>query len=129
MGVQIDEQEYGEFEDELAGYLDKVDDQQITDVLKIGAQEFKDDLSKLAAPRSRINKGSYTHMLDRFAIRQEGVGWLVGWGKYYGPILEHGWKNAGSGRTSSHSAISHFKPVFRANEEKYYKDMIAFFHN
>lgn len=116
---------FDEFDRELSQYLDKLEDSKVTDVLKTGAEEFKADLGKLASPRSRINKGGYTHILDAFAIKQEDTGWLVGWGKYYGPILEHGWKNAGSGKSSSHSAIPHFHSCFDQNKEKYYKDMIA----
>lgn len=116
---------FDELDKELSQYLDSLEDSKITDTLKTGAEEFKADLGKLASPRSRINKGGYTHILDTFAIKQEDTGWLVGWGKYYGPILEHGWKNAGSGKTSSHSAIPHFRSCFDQNKEKYYKDMIA----
>lgn len=116
---------FDELDKELSQYLDNLEDSKIADTLKTGAEEFKADLGKLASPRSRINKGGYTHILDTFAIKQEDTGWLVGWGKYYGPILEHGWKNAGSGKTSSHSAIPHFRSCFDQNKDKYYKDMIA----
>lgn len=41
----------------------------------------------------------------------------VGWGKYYGPMLEHG--------TKKMSAKAHLKPLFEQNKERYYKKMIA----
>lgn len=119
---------FQDLEDELKEYLAGTDDAKITETLKIGAEEFKADLGKLASPRSRINKGGYTHILDTFAVRQEDTGWLVGWGKYYGPILESGWKNAGTGHSSSHAAIPHFRNCFNQNRDRYYKDMIANVH-
>lgn len=129
MAVKVEKEGFSELEDMLSDYLKKTNDQEISNVLKTGAEEFKDDLLRLASPRSRINKGSYTHLLDTFAVKQEDVGWLVGWGKYYGPILEHGWSGAGSGKTSHHSAIKHLKPTFNSNKEKYYKDMVNKFHS
>lgn len=114
-----------DLEEELSDYLKALDDQEISQTLKTGADEFKNDLGKLPKPRSRINTGSHTHILDTFATKQEDTGWLVGWGKYYGPILEHGWKNAGSGKTSSHGSMAHFYSCFKQNREKYYKDMIS----
>ena len=39
----------------------------------------------------------------------------VGWGKYYGPMLEHG--------TRKMAARVHLKPLFERNKEKYYKKM------
>ena len=39
----------------------------------------------------------------------------VGWGKYYGPMLEHG--------TRKMAARAHLKPLFERNKEKYYKKM------
>lgn len=41
----------------------------------------------------------------------------MGWGKYYGPMLEHG--------TKKMSAKAHLKPLFEQNKERYYKKMIA----
>lgn len=125
-GLKIEYEAYDEFEKMISDYAEKATDQQVTEVLKIGAEEFRDDLLKLSSPRSGINKGSYTHLLDTFAIKQEGTGWLVGWGKYYGPIIENGWGGAGRGHKSSHSAIPHFRPTFRKNKEKYYKDMVSY---
>lgn len=125
MTVKLEEEGFSEMQDMLSDYLDEMDDQGISDTLKVGAEDFKDDLLKLPSPRSRINSAGHSHMLDTFAVKAEDTGWLVGWGKYYGPILEHGWNGAGRNHKSSHSAISHFKPTFNSNKEKYYKDMIS----
>lgn len=128
MSVYIDNQGFLDLEEELSGYLDKVSNQGVSDILKIGADEFRDDLLRLPSPRSKINSSGHSHLLDTFATKAEDTGWLVGWGKYYGPIIEHGWNGAGRNHKSSHSAIPHFKPTFNSNREKYYKDMIEQFN-
>lgn len=114
---------FDEFDDELQKYMDKADDAAVSAVLKVGAEEFRTDLLRLPSPRSSLNIAGHTHLVDTFAIRQEKNDWLVGWGKYYGPIVEHGWHGAGRFHKSSHGAIPHFKPTFAQNRDRYYQDM------
>lgn len=85
------------------------------EVLQEGADAFVTDLKKLPSPRSNINKSGYTHLIDTFTSEQEKDQVLVGWGKYYGPIVE-----AGSVKMR---ARPHFRPMFKRNAEKYYKLM------
>lgn len=59
----------------------------------------------------------YTHLVDSFSYKRDKTGIDVGWGKYYGPMLEHG--------TKKMSAKAHLKPLFEQNKERYYKKMIA----
>ena len=48
-------------------------------------------------------------------MKREKSGIEVGWGKYYGPMLEHG--------TRKMAAREHLKPLFERNKEKYYRKM------
>ena len=73
------------------------------------------DLLRLPKPRSQITKAGYTHIVSTFASERTDSGIKVGWGKYYGPMLEHG--------TRKMAARAHLKPLFERNKEKYYKKM------
>ena len=48
-------------------------------------------------------------------VPKAAVNIKVGWGKYYGPMLEHG--------TRKMAVRAHLKPLFEQNKEKYYKKM------
>lgn len=89
------------------------------DVLEIGAKEFVRDLLKLPKPKSKIRSSKHTHLVDTFTYekskRRKGE-IEVGWGKYYGRMVEEG--------TSRMGRQPHFKPTFERNKEKYYKKMI-----
>ena len=66
---------------------------------------------------SKIRKANYTHLIDSFSLRKKSNEVEVGWGKYYGPMLEHG--------TVKMNAQPHLNPVWDRNKEKYYKKMIT----
>lgn len=87
------------------------------DVLEVGAKEFTKDLLKLAKPISKIRKSGYTHLIDTFSYEKEKKEVIVGWGKYYGRMVEYG--------TKKMSARVHLRICFEQNKEKYYKMMIA----
>ena len=112
------DQSFRDLENIFSEYAKAADN--ATEILQKGADEFVKDLKMLPAPRSRISKPGYTHMIDLFASREERGNILVGWGKYYGPIVE-----GGSNRMA---ARPHFKPLFSRNKEKYYNLMIKEFH-
>ncbi len=105
-----------EFQKAMAEFIDKADDSNVIRVLKKGADTFTKDLLSLPKPRSRIRAAGYTHMVDTFADRINGKEIEVGWGKYYGPMVEHG--------TVKMSAQPHLNPTFNRNAERYYKIMI-----
>ena len=87
------------------------------EILMVGAKEFVNDLLKLPKPISKIKKSGYTHLIDTFYCdygKQNDV--EVGWGKYYGRMVENGTK----GKKSN----PHLKPTFERNKEKYYQKMI-----
>lgn len=104
--------ELSEYFKEITSEMDNV-----TDILEIGAQDFVKDLLKLPKPISRIRKSGYTHLVKSFAYAKQEKEVEVGWGKYYGRMVENG--------TSKMYAREHLNPCFNRNKEKYYKKMIA----
>ena len=116
------EQSFKDLEETFKEYMDKAD--RPLEILQAGADAFVKDLKALPSPRSRINKAGYTHMIDTFASRQEGEDVLVGWGKYYGPIIERGYKT----KRRMVPARPHFKPTFEKNKNRYYDMMIQKIH-
>ena len=99
----------------LEKYIDGADN--AVDVLETGAKEFVGDLLKLPKPISKIRKSGYTHLIKCFAYKKKNKEVEAGWGKYYGPILEHG--------TEKMNAQEHLFPVWDRNKEKYYKKMLT----
>lgn len=83
----------------------------VLDELEITAKEFVNDLLKLPKPKSNIVKGGYTHMIDTFTFRNNGKDIEVGWGKYYGRMVEDG--------TTKMSAKPHMIPLYESNKEQY----------
>ena len=106
---------FGEFEKMMKEYAEKVSEEKALDAIEAGAQEFVNDLLRLPRPRSRITKAGYTHIIGTFALERTESNIKVGWGTYYGPMLEHG--------TRKMAARAHLKPLFEQNKEKYYKKM------
>lgn len=103
-----------ELEALFSDYMDKADN--VVEILQTGADAFVSDLKHLPSPRSKINKAGYTHLIDSFASQQEKDQVLIGWGKYYGPMVEGG--------TKKMAARPHMKPLWKRNANKYYKIMI-----
>ena len=99
----------------LEKYIDGADN--AVDVLEAGAKEFVGDLLKLPKPISKIRKSGYTHLIKCFAYKKKNKEVEAGWGKYYGPMLEHG--------TVKMNAQEHLYPVWDRNKEKYYKKMLT----
>lgn len=102
-----------ELMEDIQGYITKVENP--TDILEVGAKEFVNDLKKLTKPISKIHRNGYTHLIHTFFYRKRGKEVEVGWGKYYGPMVENGTKRM--------SARSHLRPTFDKNKEKYYREM------
>ena len=96
-------------------YIDGADN--VIDVLETGAKEFVNDLLKLPKPISKIKKAGYTHLINTVTHRKKDKEIEVGWGKYYGPMVENG--------TEKMNAREHVKPLWDKNKEKYYKTMIT----
>lgn len=109
---------FNELFDELHFLIQKVENP--TDILKVGAKSFVKDLSKLSKPHSKIRKSGYTHLVDSFCyeIRNEEI--VVGWGKYYGRMVEDG--------TTMTRSQPHLRPVFERGKKNYYDAMLNEFY-
>ena len=105
--------------DELIQYLDecvdKADEANLEKVLEAGASEFVDDLLKLPKKKSKIRKPGYTHLINTFSYQKNKGQIEVGWGKYYGRMVE-----SGTVKTKAHQ---HMNPLFQKNKEKYFATM------
>lgn len=101
--------------DVIEGYMKNVENP--TDILEVGAKEFINDLLKLPKPISKIRKAGYTHLVDSFAYKVKKDEVEAGWGKYYGPMVEHG--------TTKMNEQPHLYPLWNKNKEKYYKSMLT----
>lgn len=94
----------------------EVSDEEVLKAMEQGAKEMCMDLRKLPRPRSNIRKAGYTHLLETFTYKKNKKEIEVGWGKYYGPMVENGTVRA--------SASPHVKPYFKANQNKIYNSII-----
>ena len=99
----------------LEKYANKADN--FIDVLEVGAKEFVNDLLKLPKPMSKIRKAGYTHLIRSFAYKKRKDEVEVGWGKYYGSMVEH--------KTKKMDENPHVYPLWDKNKEKYYKTMLT----
>ncbi|MFR1687996.1 MAG: hypothetical protein ACLSVX_12540 [Massilimicrobiota timonensis] len=104
---------FADFNDMLEEYIKTAEN--VLEELKKTADEFVEDLLKLPKPRSSISKSGYTHLIDTFSSRNTGKDIEVGWGKYYGPMLENGAKQM-------KKAHPHLNPLWNKNQEKYIKN-------
>lgn len=101
--------------DVIEGYMKNVENP--VNILLIGAKEFVSDLLKLPKPISKIRKAGYTHLVSSFAYKVKKDEVEVGWGKYYGPMVEHG--------TTKMDEQPHVYPLWDKNKGKYYKSMLT----
>lgn len=113
--IDLDEDGFNQFSKLMEDFQKKVSDERITEVLKAGADELANEIEKRPKPRSKIAKQGYTHLLDSIAVRVNGKEVEVGWGKYYGPMVERG--------TKLMDSKEHVKPAWEENEDKCYKTM------
>lgn len=82
-----------------------------------GAKALVNDAKKLPKPISQIKRSGYTHLVHSFAYEQRNKEVVVGWGKYYGRMVENG--------TKKMSARRHLRPLYDSNVQKYYKIMLT----
>lgn len=105
---------FKEFEEMLSKYAGKTEN--IMGALEDEAEAMVKDVRALPRPRSSINKTGYTHLLDTVAYRKSKDEIEIGWGKYYGPMVEAG--------TRKMDAQSHMRPTIQKNIDKYHKIVI-----
>ena len=119
---------FKDLEEELKKYVIKAE--QPLKILEVGAKEMVKDLLKLPKPKSKIRKSGYTHLIDTFAYRVTKDDVEVGWGKWYGKIIEYGFNLKIKGHPKKmHLIRKHFRPVFDKNKEKYYNLMLKNFND
>lgn len=106
-----------DFSDTLQDYM-KVADIAV-EALEAGAEAFVKDLKKLTKPYSKINKPGYTHILDTISYRvhRKSKEVTVGWGKYYGVMLEHG-------AVQMRRKQPHMMPTYESNRKRYEQIML-----
>lgn len=120
---------YLDLEKELSDLIGKAEN--VDEVLDEGANAFTQDLLRLAKPRSQIRRAGHTHMVDSFAYKKSKYSvdsYIIGWGKYYGRMVEEGHmtrgKRKGSGGTKFVAPQPHLRPTWDKNQDKYINLMI-----
>lgn len=109
------------YEDEGFDALQKIlseydlKDEIVLNGLEKGAEKLAEDVRKLPKPRSQIAKAGYTHLLDTVTHKRTNKDVEIGWGKYYGPMVETG--------TTKMKGVPHIKTTFEKNKNKYYEIM------
>ncbi|MBS5324596.1 MAG: hypothetical protein KHY34_13050 [Lachnospiraceae bacterium] len=112
--MEFYESGFGEFAELLKEF--DVNEGEVLNVMEKGARSYIQDVRKLPRPRSRMNAPGYTHLLDTVTYRRNKQEIEIGWGKYYGPMLEHG--------AMRMTAVPHIGTTFERNKGKYYKTMV-----
>lgn len=101
--------------EQLEFYMKEAENSQ--EVLLTGAEAFLKDLNKLTKPISKIRRSGYTHLIDCFSLDSNKKEVIVGWGVYYGRMIEKG--------TKKMSARPHMYPLWDKNKGIYYKMMLT----
>ena len=107
-----------EFEgfESLSGLLSEYQDIDFSAEIENIAKSFVDDLRKLPKPKSNIIKNTHTHLVDTFAYQRTNNDIVIGWGKYYGRMVETG--------TVKMNAQPHLKNLWESNKDKYFDDFL-----
>lgn len=108
---------FDELEKLLNEYSKNTSQENILNVMEKGAAALVRDIMALPKPRSDIRKAGYTHLLDTMSYRRNRGEIEVGWGKYYGPMVERGTHRAPKGSP-------HVRPTFERNKGTYNNLMI-----
>lgn len=122
--ISFDGSGMDEFNQVLNDFIKKIaGDNDVYEILKVGADAFVQDALKLPKPYSNIRASGYTHLVKTFSnkINRARKEVEVGWGKYYGPMVEHG--------TVKMRSREHLKPLYERNSDKYAKLMMMKLYN
>ena len=92
--------------------VDKLAGMDFTDIAVQIASDFAKDVNKLPSPRSNVVKSGYTHLLDSVQYARGGNEVMVGWGVYYGRMVEFG--------TTKMQARPHMYPLWNEKKNDYY---------
>ena len=121
-------QPFDELMSDLQAYAAATEPKRVQEVLELGAQALVKQLDKLPYPIIKIRAPGHTHLVDSFTYGVVNNGRFkgqveVGWGVYYGPMVEHGTKLGGNG-AHGQKAQPHIEPTWRKNKEKIYALML-----
>lgn len=119
-GLKVDDSGLDDFSDLIAQYSEKLSQDKVLDILESGAEELAADGRKLPSPLSKIRVPGYTHLVKTIStkVNRSRREIEVGWGKYYGPIVENG----APGR-QKYRRNAHLIPLYTCNQKKYYELM------
>lgn len=116
-GVIAEIDGFKDFSNILKKYAE-IDENGAVEALQTGVNLLVKDLLALPKPKSDIRRGKHTHLVDTFASERKGQSINVGWGKYYGRMVEKGHRTV-NGKTVKPQP--HMIPMWEKNKEKYYK--------
>jgi HK97 gp10 family phage protein len=94
---------------QLSDLISKIDNKE--DAIESVANDFASDIRRMPRPRSKCRSRGYTHLIDTVSYRKKGDVFQVGWGKYYGHMVESG--------TFRMNGSPHMRPTWQQNREKY----------
>ena len=119
-GLKVDDSGLDDLSDLIAQYSEKLSQDKVLDILESGAEELAADGRKLPSPLSKIRAPGYTHLVKTIStkVNRSRREIEVGWGKYYGPIVENG----APGR-QKYRRNAHLIPLYTRNQKKYYELM------
>lgn len=106
---------FEELSDYLSQCIKNTDESKVLNVLEVGADCLVKDLLKLPRPYSKITSPGYTHLVKTFAYKRSQKQVEVGWGKYYGPMVEKG--------TTFSKAQPHMLTTFNRGKDRYFQLM------
>lgn len=108
----------------LEGYSKNANAANILQAQKSGAEYFCEVMRRKTSPRGR----SREHMLDSITYEQDtqNAETIVGWGKFYGRMVESGHRAGGWAKASKTVAASpHLKPEFNQQKDQIISRMVA----
>lgn len=108
---------FDELTELLEEYAAEADEERVMKTLEYGAEELVKILKKLPKPYSQIHTPGYTHLVNTFIYQQNNKQVDVGWGKYYGKMVENG--------TTKMRAYPHLNPAWEKNKELIYNKMLS----
>ena len=101
-----------EFQKIIQEYQEKFEQSRIEAAMMDGAEQLARDVRALPKPRSQIRSLDTPSTGHRFGQKRKNGEVEVGWGKYYGPMVEAG--------TLKMNAQPHLRGLFKKDSNKYY---------
>ena len=112
MSIEMHKSGFEELAELIKSY--ELTEEKKINALEAGAKALVSDVRRLPKPMSKIRAPGYTHLLYTVTCKRAKKEIEVGWGKYYGPMVENGAK------TMKGRGTPHIYPTFQKNRKKYY---------